>query len=230
MKSLFFIPARGGSKRLHKKNIKLFNGLPLIQYSIAYAKFCNATKIIVSTDDEEIADIAKSCGSEVLIRPPELATDKAKTSSAAKHCLLSLEKQGFNPDVFVTLQPTSPLRPENLYLDCVKKFSLNFESVISISKNKFKLGNIENDIYIPNSYKIETRSQDLLPLYYENGLIYLSRPEIIANGEFLGVNIGTVLTENIFAAADIDDDFDFDLTLFIYNHFSEKFSYLKKYL
>jgi N-acylneuraminate cytidylyltransferase len=230
MKSLFFIPARGGSKRLPKKNIKLYNGLPLIQYSIAYAKFCNANKIVVSTDDDEIAEIAKTCGSEIIIRPPELAMDSSKTSSAAKHCLLSFEEQGFKPDVFVTLQPTSPLRPESLYVDCLKKFNNKFDSVISVSKNKYKLGKLENDIFIPNSYKIETRSQDLLQLYFENGLIYLSKPEYIAKDEFLGENIGTIITDNIYATADIDDEFDFDLSLFIFNRYPEKFNYLKKYL
>ena len=148
MNSLFFIPARGGSKRLPKKNIKLFNGLPLIQYSIAYARFCNANKIIVSTDDEEIAEIAKKCGSDILIRPPELALDNTKTSIAAKHCILSIDKQKFNPDVFVTLQPTSPLRPENLYYDCLKIYNFNYDSIISVSPNKHKLGKIINDIFI----------------------------------------------------------------------------------
>ena len=107
----------------------------------------------------------------------------------------------------------------------IRKFS-----IISVSKNKNKLGKIENDIFIPFSYKPETRSQDISPLYFENGLIYLSRPENICKEDFFGKNIGISIVDSVYAYADIDDEFDFELSLYIYNRFPEKFEYLKKYL
>lgn len=230
MKSLFFIPARGGSKRLPHKNIKLFNGLPLIQYSIAYAKFCQADKIIVSTDDLEIAKISEKLGSEVIFRPSFLSDDFAKTSTAAQHCLNNLVDSKFFPDVFVTLQPTNPLRPEGLFKNCINKFFKNRNTIISVSKNKYKLGEIHEEIYKPLSYSLETRSQDLNPLFFENGLIYLSNPSNVIEGRLFGDVIESYITEEEYSFADIDNQFDFDLSEFLFIKHKFNFTYLDPYL
>jgi N-acylneuraminate cytidylyltransferase len=229
MKSLAFIPARGGSKRLPGKNIKLFGGLPLIYYSIAFAKYNQFSKIIVSTDDDAIAEVAKLYGAEVLIRPKALATDIATTAAAARHCLNSERARGFDPEVFITLQPTNPLRPFDLYRNAMVAYSSeDYDSVISVGLNKHKLGVIQNELYIPQTYTPGDRSQDLDKLYYENGLIYLTKPAVIESEDVFGKRIRAIITPAPFTEVDIDDESDFELGENILNIHKEKFDYLVK--
>ncbi len=117
---LAVIQARGGSKGIPGKNIKLLAGIPLIAYSIAaglQSKY--VTRVIISTDDEQIAEAAKAWGAEVpFLRPPEYATDTAVDLDLFVHALTWLEQnEGYKPDVVVQLRPTSPLRPP----DCVDR-------------------------------------------------------------------------------------------------------------
>lgn len=115
---LALIPARGGSKGILRKNIRSFAGYPLIAWSIAAAKqaLC-VTRIIVSTDDEEIASIAREYGAEApFLRPSELAQDQTTDLPVFEHALEWLaEKEGYQPEIVIQLRPTSPLRPK----DCV---------------------------------------------------------------------------------------------------------------
>ena len=111
---LAIIPARGGSKSIPRKNIKLFASHPLLSYSIAagvQAELVN--RVIVSTDDEQIATVARQSGAEVpFIRPVELAQDNTPDLPVFKHALNWLqEEQSYTPDVVVQLRPTSPIRP-----------------------------------------------------------------------------------------------------------------------
>ena len=107
---IVIIPARGGSKGIPGKNIKNFEGKPLISHSIEYAQDSELiNQIYVSTDDEQIAHISKTAGAKIIKRPSELATDTSTTESAIKHALNNIDKR---PDIIVLLQPTSPLRPE----------------------------------------------------------------------------------------------------------------------
>ncbi|MFN3665676.1 MAG: cytidylyltransferase domain-containing protein [Sediminibacterium sp.] len=230
MRSLFFIPARGGSKRLPGKNVMLMAGLPLIQYTIAFAKYCRADKIIVSTDDEEIANVAVKCGAEALMRPVELSSDTAKTAAAAQHCLFEMTSAGFSTDVFVTLQPTNPLRPQDLYTQALARFSHECDSVISVTVNKHKLGMVENGFFTATSYSPGMRSQDLSSLYYENGLIYLSNPSKVIEGELFGSKIKTIAVPELYSIADIDERIDFKLAELIYQNNIGLFEYLNDFL
>lgn len=109
------IPARGGSKRLPGKNIKLLAGKPMVAYSIeASLKSKLINRTIVSTQDTEIAKICHEFGAEVFIRPVELARDETKTAPVLVHVVNELESQGYHPDIVVLLQPTSPLRNETI--------------------------------------------------------------------------------------------------------------------
>jgi YrbI family 3-deoxy-D-manno-octulosonate 8-phosphate phosphatase len=115
---LAIIPARGGSKSIPRKNIRLFAGHPLIAYSIAAGlKAETVTRVIVSTDDEEIAQIARVYGAEVpFLRPEELAQDSTTDFPVFEHALNWLaDQQGYRPEIVVQLRPTSPVRPP----DCV---------------------------------------------------------------------------------------------------------------
>lgn len=112
-KVLAIIPARGGSKGIPRKNIKDINGKPLVQYTIDFS--VNSSLIdrtIVSSDDEEILDICKKLGSEVIKRPKELAKDESPTEEAILHCIQTLKKENYEPDIILLLQPTSPIRSE----------------------------------------------------------------------------------------------------------------------
>lgn len=111
---LALIPARGGSKRLPGKNTKLINGKPLIAWTIEAAKNSKyIDTVVVSTEDNTIAKISANCGATIpFIRPKELATDNASTKSVIEHCLNHLKSAEDNYDVFILLQPTSPLREE----------------------------------------------------------------------------------------------------------------------
>jgi N-acylneuraminate cytidylyltransferase len=117
MKTIAVIPARGGSKGIPGKNIKNIAGQPLIAYSIKAALEAKCVdRVIVSTDDQAIADIAEANGAEVISRPTEISGDLASSESALLHVLQVLnEKEGFQPDMLVFLQCTSPLTlPEDI--------------------------------------------------------------------------------------------------------------------
>src|SRR5512134_1933665 len=112
------IPARGGSKGIPRKNIRNFAGYPLIAWSIAAAKQAACvTRVIVSTDDEEIAAVAREYGAETpFLRPSELAQDDTTDLPVFEHALQWLEQnEGYRPEIIVQLRPTSPVRPQ----DCV---------------------------------------------------------------------------------------------------------------
>ena len=113
MKTIAIIPARGGSKRLHNKNILALGGLPLLAHSILYAKFNSdiIDAVYVSTDDEAIKKVAIAYGALVIDRPQQLSGDNEPTLSALQHVLQTINE---SIDDVVLLQPTNPLREENL--------------------------------------------------------------------------------------------------------------------
>jgi CMP-N-acetylneuraminic acid synthetase len=111
MRFLAIIPARGGSKGVPRKNLRPLNGRPLIAYAIAAAKGSKTVdRIVVSTDDAEIAEVSHSLGAEVRIRPTMLAADDTPTRDVLEHVATELAHEAYRPDAILTLQPTSPLR------------------------------------------------------------------------------------------------------------------------
>lgn len=113
MKALAIVPARGGSKGIPRKNLHELAGKPLIVWTIAAAREARRLdRIVVSTDDLEIADVSRTAGAEVpFLRPKNLAQDETQMREVLLHCVAELAKvEGYRPDVIVTLQPTSPLR------------------------------------------------------------------------------------------------------------------------
>ena len=114
---LAIIPARGGSKGIPRKNIRDFAGYPLIAWSIAAAKQSElVTRVIVSTDDEEIASVARECGAETpFLRPPEFAQDNTTDLPVFEHALQWLEEhENYQPEIVIQLRPTSPVRPRGM--------------------------------------------------------------------------------------------------------------------
>ncbi|MEI8132525.1 MAG: acylneuraminate cytidylyltransferase [Leptolinea sp.] len=192
---LAIIPARGGSKGIPRKNILEFAGYPLIAYSIAAGlQSETVTRTIVSTDDEEIAAVARNCGADVpFLRPSELASDKALDLPVFQHALQWLkENEGYQPDVVVQLRPTSPVRPvdcvdravrmllDNPQVDCVR-------GVVPAGQNPHKMwllneinGKILPLLQVPGiDEPFNAPRQILPPVYWQTGHIDAIRPDAI---------------------------------------------------
>jgi N-acylneuraminate cytidylyltransferase len=174
------IPARGGSKRIPKKNIKDFFGLPLIAYSIKAALESNLfDKVIVTTDDEKIAKIAKQYGAEVpFLRPKELSDDFTGTTDVINHAVDYLESQGEKYEYICTIYATAPLLQEKYLIEGYEKLkssdAVNAFSSTSMPfpiQRTFKLNKDGRcEMFTPEHYM--TRSQDLEEAYQDAGQFY----------------------------------------------------------
>ena len=216
MKNIAIIPARGGSKRIPEKNIKLFAGLPLLAHSILYAQQ-NETlidEIYVSTDIIEIKKIAIQYGAKVIDRPEHLSGDLEPTITALKHVLESIDCS--DVESVVLLQPTNPLRPQDLLKQAFEIYNnSNCDSLFTVSRNYQKFGKITANKYHPFNYTIGQRSQDLEPLFFENGLLYITKADLILNGIIISENAFPFEVDHIFAKVDIDTFEDLDYADFI---------------
>jgi len=218
MKNIAIIPARGGSKRLPNKNILFLDGIPLIAHSILFAqknpKIIDA--VFVSTEDQKIKEIALQFGAKVIDRPRELAGDYEPTVSALKHCLEILNEDSI--ENVILLQPTNPLRSENLLQEAFEIFqNNNCNSLFTVTRNYHKFGKITNNKFMPFNYKIGQRSQDLEPIYFENGLLYITKKESILNDEIITTNAFPFQINHEFSAVDIDTQEDFDYAEYLLN-------------
>lgn len=214
MKTIAIIPARGGSKRLPNKNMMILGSLPLIAHSINYAKENHIDKIVVSTDDAFIKEIALHYGAEVLDRPKDLATDNSPTIDTLKQVM---ESVAGNYGYVVVLQPTNPLRPKNLLRDALKRMKEgNFDSLMTVTRNEQKFGKISNDKFVPYNYAFGQRSQDLEPLYFENGLLYIAKTTLILEGKLVGENHLPFIINHPYAKVDIDSQEDLDYAEYLF--------------
>ncbi len=216
MKTIAIIPARGGSKRLPNKNTLLLDTIALFAHSILYAQKNRELidAIYVSTDDATIKEIALSYGVNVIDRPSDLSGDNEPTVSAVKHVL---ENCNENVENVVLLQPTNPLRPTDLLKECFQKFTASgCDSLFTVSQNHQKLGKIVGDKFLPFNYKVGQRSQDLEPLFYENGLLYITKSEAILQDKIITENAVPFIVNHIFASVDIDTQDDFDYAAHLY--------------
>jgi N-acylneuraminate cytidylyltransferase len=216
MKTIAIIPARGGSKRLPGKNTKLLGEIPLLAHSILYAKQHNfIDAVYVSTDDVVIKEIALLYGAIVIDRPQALSGDLEPTVSALKHVLESIDEIIEN---VILLQATNPLRPQNLLQNAFAIFQeQQTNSLFTVSRSHHKLGKIINNRFIPYNYEVGQRSQDLEPLYYENGLLYISKSSVILNNEIITKEAFPLEVNHPFANVDIDTQEDFDYAEYLLN-------------
>ncbi len=181
-RSVFLIPARGGSKRIPRKNVRLFHGRPMIAWSIEAARRSGCfARVVVSTDDDEIAAIARREGAEVpFLRPPELADDYAGTMAVVAHAAERLELAGDAPDLLCCLYATAPfVRPEDLargrdairpgvdYALAVTSFASPIERALRLTEDG-RAGMIDPTLYT-------VRSQDLATAYHDAGQFYWGR-------------------------------------------------------
>ena len=216
-KTIAIIPARKGSKRLANKNLLLLGGIPLFVHSVLFAqKHSFIDDVYVSTNDENIKTIALKFGAKVIDRPENIAGDHEPTVSAIRHVLENIDANWV--ENVILLQPTNPLRPENLLREAFEKYQeLNCDSLFTVSQNHYKLGKIENNKFEPFNYKVGQRSQDLEPLYFENGLLYISKVKLILEDKIISDNAFPMIVNHIFASVDIDTRDDFDYTNYLYN-------------
>lgn len=217
MKLLTLIPARGGSKRLPGKNVRLLGGKPLIVWTIDAAKKCiGVGDILASTDDPEILSICQN--SEVLapwLRPSILSTDTASSVDVALHALEWYESVSGHVDGLLLLQPTSPFRTSATIKRGIELFKLNaMNQVIGVSEcnpDKDSMG-ISDDGYLlingPNRYKGQHPSME----YRVNGSFYLSSPSDLRKyNSFKGDRTVPLIIESEIEALDIDLIEDFEL-------------------
>jgi len=226
MKILAIVPARGGSKRLPGKNIKLLGGKPLINWTIEVAQgIPEICEILVSTDDPAIALVAKEAGANVpWLRPEVLSTDQATSVDVALHALDWYESVNGVVDGLLLLQPTSPFRTREKIRLGIKLFkSHSYRAVIGVSPVKdhpmwaFKM---DSGFLVPfiESHGFGTRSQDLEPAFVANGGFYLISPdELRTRKSFVNVEQVPLVGESNTESLDIDTELDFELAEYLLN-------------
>ena len=213
MQILAVIPARGGSKGIPKKNIRLMYGKPLISYSINNAKNSHyITDVFVTTDSDEIAEVAEEYGAEVIKRDESLSSDLVTLDPViyhAKNCVEKIKNKKY--DVVVTLQPTSPLLKVATLDNAIEYFIKgNFDTVISvINKPHLSWGEKENKI-VP-LYKERKNRQELPPQYFETGAFLIAKSDAIKINTRIGENV-SVFEVPEEESIDIDDKNDWLLT------------------
>ena len=175
------IPARGGSKRYPGKNVAYLNGIPLIVHSIMFAlKSFAPRNIWVNTDDTDIAKIALDYGVQVTIRPFDLGSDFASSSDVLFFQYEEFIKNKIDCNALILLQPTNPLRPDNLIEKAIDIFECNNRnSLATFSSLNKKFGNILEGNFIPSNYNPGQRGQDIEKAYFENGLLYITKDLLV---------------------------------------------------
>ncbi len=222
---LALIPARGGSKGIPRKNIRLFAGYPLIAYSIAAGlQAASVTRTIVSTDDEEIAAVARQFGAETpFMRPQELAQDKTTDLPVFQHALHWLaEHEGYRPDVVVQLRPTSPIRPRDC-VDRAVRLLLDHEDadcvrgVVPAGQNPHKMwrlpegenGPMTNLLDVPGIPEPYNAPRQVLPdIYWQTGHVDAIRTStILEQGSMSGKRIYPLIIDPRYTV-DLDNLYD----------------------
>jgi N-acylneuraminate cytidylyltransferase len=224
MKALALITARGGSKRIPRKNIKDFNGKPIIAYSIEAALGSGVfDEVMVSTDDEEIAEISRSYGAQVpFLRSEKTSNDYATTSDVINEVISEYDKRGRRFDILTCIYPTAPFitadklkkavedleRSDADTLIPVVRFSYPPQRAMEIHDGKLVFRQPEN---------LKARSQDLTPHFHDAGQFYVTRTEsfLKTNNLLMGSIIPLELSE--LEVQDIDNEVDWKLAELKYN-------------
>lgn len=183
---LYIITARGGSKGIPHKNIKELGGHPLIYYTIKEALKAPSGFILLSTDDEHIAEAARDCGIEVpYMRPASLATDTAGSREVVIHAMDWAQAQGIEYDCVVLLQPTSPFRTAEDIKNCLALYGPDVDMAVSVIESPmnpyFNLFEETTNgyLHISKGDGLYVRRQDAPKVYAYNGAVYVIRPEAL---------------------------------------------------
>jgi len=229
MKALAIIPARGGSKRIPRKNIRSFCGFPIIKYSIDAALNANCfEEIMVSTDDREIANIAKECGASVPFYRSELASsDRSSTVDVIKEVLHMYDKHGVIFDYVCCIYPTAVfIKPKFLIESLKMMMDKKADSLVSIVKYNHPIQRAlrfeKGKITMLNPNNVKARTQDLEPTYHDAGQFYWLRPQSVLeckevfNDNSYGFELPEIMVQ------DIDNEADWMLAEIKYEFFLKK--------
>jgi CMP-N,N'-diacetyllegionaminic acid synthase len=216
---LSIIPARGGSRGISRKNVGLLCGKPLIAYTIEAALSSKLIdRVVVSTEDEQIAEVSKEYGAEVIRRPSELAQDDTPSLPVYQHAIRYLEKtEDYHPEIIVILQPTSPLRIVEDIDRAIEGFlEAKYDSIVSLCEVEhppqwmYTLAGNRLKPLIKEGQKV-TRRQDAPKVYRLNGAVYVtSRDIIVKENHVLGRDTRAHIMP-IERSIDIDTELDFKL-------------------
>lgn len=228
MKILGIIPARGGSKGVPGKNIRLLAGKPLIVHTIKAALASMLTDVIVTTDDGQISTIAKAAGAQVpFVRPAHLASDTAKSLDVAIHALQSMEALNGTYDAAMLLQPTAPFRTSGDIDEAIRILASrpDADSVISVvdvqghhpARMKFIQQGVLIDPPFAEAYENQNR-QELTPMYIRNGAIYLTKRDTLLQHSYKG-NLCMALIMPQQRSVNIDTLNDFEEAEWIYQRY-----------
>jgi N-acylneuraminate cytidylyltransferase len=210
------IPARGGSKRVPRKNLRVVGGLPLVAHSVLHALAAESVgAVVVTTDDAEIADVSRRYGAELVERPLELADDVATSESAVLHALDERRRQGHDdPDLVVLLQPTSPARRQGEIDSAVERLRREgADSLFSAAADRALYWSVTPSGPAPQNYEpaARLREQEMGPQYRENGSIYVMRTELLRG---TGIRLGgrvAVHAMDLWSSFQLDSDEDAEL-------------------
>ncbi|MEO4797176.1 pseudaminic acid cytidylyltransferase [Bacteroides uniformis] len=214
MKNIAIIPARGGSKRIPRKNIKSFLGKPIIAYSIEAALQSGLfDEVMVSTDDEEIAEIACGYGAKVpFMRSAETSNDYAGLADVIDEVIDTYKSQGTHFDNWCCVLSTAPFITSSLLIDAYDKFvNSGFDSLRPVVRfsypvqRAFKMTD-NGEVSFINSEYAATRSQDLMPMYHDAGLFYWGTVSKGFHGKRWG---GLEIDEKVCQDIDTEEDWVF---------------------
>ena len=222
MKIVAIIPARGGSKGVPRKNIRLLAGKPLLAYTAEAALQAKLIdRVILSTEDPEIAEVGKSLGVDVpFLRPAALAEDSTPTLPAIQHAIAFLTAQNFYFDGVCILQATSPFRPKGFIDNAIERFVAgNTDSLFSVLPVPHEFN--PHWTFEPNEkgvLKIATGEKEIIPrrqnlptCYYRNGSLYLAKTEVVMQqNSIYGETSGYILADAAYHC-NIDTLADWDL-------------------
>lgn len=222
---LGIIPARGGSKSIPKKNIRLLAGKPLIAYTIETARECKMlTKVVLSTDDIEIAEVAKEHGCDVpFMRPRELALDTTPMVPVLQHAVKYVEEnENVHVDAIVLLDPTTPFRRIEDIEACINKLKHNkVDSVVTVCEAEhnpyFVMMELDDDNLIPlfkNKNEI-TRRQDAPKVYRLNAAVYAINRDVLMNENAIITDNSKVIIMQQEVSTHIDHEIDFKFAEFL---------------
>jgi len=223
MTAIALIPARGGSQRIPRKNIRLLAGKPLIAYTVEAArKSRHIARIIVSTENAEIAQVAKAHGAEVLKRPASLAQAETSGLAVMQHALHTLAKEGKEPDILLYLQPTSPLRTSGQIDQALALLQRSdADAVISVREAAHPglMLTIADGYLRFVRQDAATKAGKEKTVYQINGALYAFRPEVIKNAKTYAFGKKTLpLIMDKLSSIDIDTEDDWKMAECMMRH------------
>jgi CMP-N,N'-diacetyllegionaminic acid synthase len=226
MKPLIVIPARGGSKGVPGKNIKPLNGKPLIYHTIEAARVAyNDNQICVSTDDLEIKEVVEKAGLHVpFLRPSKLANDHAGMREVLLHALAYYEDRGYNADVIILLQPTSPFRKAKDIQSAIALFDQECDMVVSVKETKsnpyYVLKEEDNEGWLKSSKQGDfARRQDCPKVYELNGALYIIDVKALKIKEISKFTKVRKYIMSELNSIDIDTEHDWAMAEFFYEKY-----------